>query len=80
VGLGALGWALLLVATRYMSLASIGAALVVPAAGWWLYRSQGMTLPIVLTLLGLMVVVRHHGNIRRLMAGTENRFQFRKKV
>jgi len=76
VGLGALGWAILLVATRYMSLASIGGALAVPAAGWWLYRGQGLTLPLVLTLLGVMVVARHHGNIRRLLNGTENKFQF----
>lgn len=80
VGIGALAWAILLVATRYMSIASIGAAAVVPAAGWCLYRGQGLTLPIVLVLLGLMVVVRHHGNIRRLLNGTENRFQFRKKA
>lgn len=80
VGLGALGWAILLVATRYMSIASMGAAMVVPAAGWWLYREQGIILPIVLTLLGLLVVLRHHGNIRRLLSGTENRFQFRKKA
>jgi glycerol-3-phosphate acyltransferase PlsY len=80
VGLGALAWALLLVATRYMSIASIGAAAAVPAAGWWLYRDQGLTVPVVLTLLGFMVVVRHHGNIRRLLNGTENRFQFRKKA
>ncbi len=80
VGLGALVWALLLVATRYMSLASLGGAVAVPAAGWFFYRGQGLALPVVLTLLGLLVIVRHHANLRRLLAGTENKFQFGKQA
>lgn len=80
VGVGALAWAVVLVATRYMSLASIGGALAVPVAGWFFYRAQGLTVPVVLMLLGAMVILRHNANIRRLLAGTENRFQFRKKA
>jgi glycerol-3-phosphate acyltransferase PlsY len=78
VGLGLLGWIVLFVTTRYVSVASIGAAVVVPAAGWWLYHGQGLLLPLVLTLLGLLVVYRHKANIQRLVNGTESRFQFGK--
>ena len=78
VGISVLGWLVMFVTTRYVSVASIVAALLVPTAGWWLYRAQGLVLPIVLTLLSLLVVFRHKANIQRLLAGTEHRFLFRK--
>jgi len=68
------------VGTRYMSVASIVAAIAVPAAGWWLYRGQGIALPVALTLLGALIIWRHKGNIERLMKGAENRFEFKKKT
>lgn len=73
-GIGLLTWALLFAATRYVSVASIAAALVVPVAGWWRYRGQGVALPIALTALGLLIVWRHKKNIQRLVNGTEHRF------
>ncbi len=73
VGVGVVVWILLFVAVRYVSVASIGAALAVVAASWWLYRDSGWLLPVVLTALGLVAVLRHKGNIVRLWAGTENR-------
>ena len=80
VGLGLLGWAVLFVVTRYVSVASIGAAVLVPLAGWWLYARAGFFLPVALTLLGVLIVVRHAKNMQRLLAGTEHRFQFGKKA
>ena len=80
VGLGLLGWAVLFGATRYVSVASIGAAALVPVAAWGLYRSTGVFLPCALTLLGALVIARHAKNMQRLLAGTENRFQFGKKA
>ena len=81
-GLLVLMWAAILIGTvvwfaayfawRYVSLASIVAAIVVPAAAWIIGYS--LLLKIVVTLLGALVIVRHHANIRRLLAGTENRF------
>ncbi len=79
VGLGLLGWVVLFVVTRYVSVASIGAAVLVPLAGWWLYARAGIFLPVSLTLLGVLIVARHAKNIQRLLAGTENRFQFGKR-
>ena len=76
VGIGLLGWILLFVTSRYVSVASVGAALLVPAAGWILYVREGLFKPSVLTLLGIMAVWRHRSNIRRLMEGSEHRFQF----
>lgn len=78
-GLGVLCWLITLVAFRYMSLASIVAALAVPAAGWGLYRTEGVALPCALTALGALIIWRHKGNIQRLLNGTENRFEFKKK-
>jgi glycerol-3-phosphate acyltransferase PlsY len=79
-GVGALCWIILFVITRYVSVASIIAAVGVVSAGWLLYyRAGGLLLPGVLTVLGLVAIWRHKGNIQRLRAGTEHRFQFKKK-
>jgi acyl phosphate:glycerol-3-phosphate acyltransferase len=74
VGVGLAAWLLLFFATRYVAVASIGAAVVIPVAGWFLYARRGALVPAVLTLLGLLVVARHASNIRRLLDGTEHRF------
>lgn len=59
-------------AFRYVSLASILAALTLPITAW-LFRA-GYLLAGIATAVGVFVVVRHHANIVRLMNGTENRF------
>ena len=76
VGIGLAAWILLFVISRYVSVASIGAALAVPAASWIMYLPRGLLLPSVLTLLGLIAVWRHKSNIQRLLNGTEHRFEF----
>ncbi len=65
-------WVVAFYTTRYVSLGSILAAVAVPAASW--VRGNPLPLNIVVTLLGLFVIVRHRENIRRLLAGTENKF------
>lgn len=74
MGVGLVTWVLILAVTRYVSLASIGAAIAIPLAGWWWYGTDNLVLALVLTLLGALVVVRHWTNIKRLLAGTEHRF------
>lgn len=69
---GALVWVATFYSTRYVSLGSILAAIAVPAASW--LRGNPLALNLAVTLLGLFVVVRHRENIRRLLAGTENKF------
>jgi acyl phosphate:glycerol-3-phosphate acyltransferase len=75
VGLGVLVWLAVFGVSRYVSVASIAAAVAVPAAAWWWHEpGRSLVLPVALTLLGVMIVWRHGGNIRRLRAGTEHRF------
>ncbi len=70
IGCGA--WIVTFFATRYVSLGSIMGAITVPAAGWVLVPS--LPLNIVVTALGAFVIFRHRENIKRLLAGTENKF------
>jgi len=69
---GAAVWVVTFYATRYVSLGSILAAVVVPAVSW--LRGNPLPLNIVVTALGLFVIVRHRENIKRLLAGTESKF------
>lgn len=64
---------------RYVSLASITAVALFPALAWLLdgYRANPRMLA-CMALSSLLIVAKHHENIRRLMAGTENRFQTRR--
>ena len=66
-------FAALMFAWRYVSLGSICAAAVMPVAVALLGGSR--TLVAVTLLIAVVVIVRHHENIRRLLAGTENRFK-----
>ena len=70
--IGALVWFVTFFLTRYVSLASILAAIVVPSAAWLL--GLHLALKIVVTLLGVLVIVRHQANIGRLLSGTEHRW------
>jgi acyl phosphate:glycerol-3-phosphate acyltransferase len=65
-------WGLVFAVSRYVSLASIAAALVLPFAVW--YWKGGAAMTTVMTVLSLMAIYRHKANIRRLLDGTEARF------
>jgi acyl phosphate:glycerol-3-phosphate acyltransferase len=75
-GIGALVWVVTFVLFRYASVASIVAALSLPAAAVLLEEPW----PVIAfaTLAALAVIVLHRPNIGRLRAGTETRFRFRK--
>lgn len=75
---GVITWAVVFFISRYVSLASIIAAIGVITAGWILYGEGNLVLPIVLTILGLLAILRHKSNITRLMNGTESRFARKK--
>lgn len=73
-------WVVVLLGTRYVSVASITAALVLAVAAWPLYlENTGILLPAVLDLLAVLTILRHRANIRRLLDGTESRFNFKRK-
>ena len=61
--------------TRYVSLGSIVAGAAFPLCVWWLGPAERTTAPILLLVAAssLLIIVRHKDNIRRLLAGTENR-------
>lgn len=76
-------WFVTFFSTRYVSLASICAALAMAIVVWPLYliylKTHGIWFPAVLTLLAFLAIWKHRANIARLRAGTESRFEFRKK-
>lgn len=63
-------------ATRLVSLASLSAAatVVIVSAALYLVDWVGAEVVVAATLIGVVVVLAHFDNIRRLLAGTERRF------
>ena len=66
-------WAVVVFGTGYVSLGSIVAASLLPVAVWVLHPGTRGLLPVV-ALVAAGIVWLHRANIRRLLAGTENRF------
>lgn len=77
VGITAVFFIIMLLASRYVSLASLVAAFLYPlilialryAFGW----SIDGSILIFGAIVGLGIIIKHRGNIRRLMEGRENR-------
>jgi len=71
-------WGAVYLATRTVSIASLIAALVFPAATFFIHRSSPPDVAIPLDLLTVavaaIILIRHHSNIRRLLSGREHRF------
>jgi glycerol-3-phosphate acyltransferase PlsY len=79
MGIGLAAWLVMFTVTRYVSVASLTAATVLPVSAWLLYAKDDFLIPITLTVLSALIMFRHKANIRRLMEGTENRFERKKK-
>ncbi|HWL52561.1 MAG TPA: glycerol-3-phosphate 1-O-acyltransferase PlsY [Chthoniobacteraceae bacterium] len=77
IGVAFLVWVALFYATRYVSLASIGAAAVLPPVVWWQAGSFNAFVGFSF-LIAALAIWRHRSNIRRLLDGTENRFERKK--
>lgn len=76
--LTALGlWGLVLVVSKYVSLASIAAAIILPFAVWFWNGSP--TMAYAMTGLSLLAIYKHKSNIQRLCKGEESRIG-RKKI
>ncbi|MEX2210216.1 MAG: glycerol-3-phosphate 1-O-acyltransferase PlsY [Gaiellaceae bacterium] len=78
-GLAAAGvWILLFVLLRYASVSSMVAAASIPLFAW----AFGEPWPVIAfgAIAGAGVALVHRPNIRRLRAGTESRFQLRRRV
>ena len=66
-------------AFRYISLGSILAVALFPLLAWALndYRQTPAVLGFM-AAASVLIIAKHHGNLRRLLAGTENRWQWRR--
>ena len=65
--------------SRYVSLASILGAASFPLFAWWM--GYGDRLPFFIAVqvaVALLLIVKHHQNIRRLLAGTESKLGAKK--
>lgn len=82
---GLLVWLVLFFTTRYVSVASLGSAVTLPSVSLALYLFGnpdawffGRCDPMLVAISGIMsalAIWRHKGNIERLIAGTEKRFE-----
>jgi acyl phosphate:glycerol-3-phosphate acyltransferase len=73
VGVGFAVFALTVALTRFVSLGSILAAVAVPTAYVVMNGTGNRLLAGALVVMGLLVIVKHRANIRRLLHGTEPR-------
>jgi len=74
-------WLVLFYSTRFVSVASLGAAVALPSASavmWWLGDCDAIRTSIAAAMC-VLAVWRHKSNISRLMAGTEKRFEKKTK-
>ncbi len=66
-------WLIVFYTSRYVSLASIAMAIVLPVATAFIYGYPGIPFWVALAL-AVLIIARHRSNILRLIKGTENRF------
>ena len=77
-------WVIVFFLSRYVSLASLAAALALPLSAWLLGYSGAVknfrpAFGIVLIVFALLAFWRHRSNIVRLLNGTESRFDKKQK-
>jgi glycerol-3-phosphate acyltransferase PlsY len=71
-------WAIVFYTTRYSSVASMSAAVSLPISTLLLPRQGGQVALALTSVIAIFVVVRHRGNIVRLLNGTEKRVEFKR--
>lgn len=64
---------------RYVSLASITAAVSLPLAAFFLGEARPPVQVSLLSFTSVLVIVKHHQNIRRLLFGNEPKFHLKRK-
>ena len=70
---GLVVWFVLFAITKYVAVASMGAALMIPIVTVITDRTN-TPLVVFSTLIAVLAIVRHRSNIQRLLAGEEHRF------
>ena len=71
-------WLLVAFTLRYSSLSAITAALLTPAYAVFMGLPTPVIVPI--TLMVAVLLIKHAGNLRRLLAGQESKIGSKKKV
>ena len=72
-------FAVLVAAFRYISLGSIIATASFPIFAWLMYRNQQSPAVFAATVAAAaLIILKHHQNIRRLLSGTEHRFELKR--
>jgi glycerol-3-phosphate acyltransferase PlsY len=67
--------------SRYVSLGSIVATAAFPLLAWALYHnSKAPVIFLAAAIASLLIIAKHHQNIRRLLAGTEHRLGDKKQA
>jgi len=69
-------WLVVVVFTRYSSLAALAAAAAAPVLAWWLLGNVEVT--VTVAIMCAVLIYRHKSNIRKLLAGSEVRVGGRK--
>ncbi|MGP8259443.1 MAG: glycerol-3-phosphate 1-O-acyltransferase PlsY [Acidobacteriaceae bacterium] len=70
-------FAMVFAMTRYVSLASMVGSATFPLFGFYFVAQRTPMVKFGFIFIPLLIIVKHHGNIRRLMSGTESRFGVR---
>ena len=71
------GFLILAIATRYVSLGSCWAGLSFPFVTWFVYQDELIT--VLAVIIGGLILFKHRGNMVRIVQGTESKFALHKK-
>jgi acyl phosphate:glycerol-3-phosphate acyltransferase len=73
-------FAIIFAITKYVSLASVTSALIFPLIVIFIFKEPSEPLIVLSILVAVFVPVTHRRNIGRLIRGTENKLEFKKKI
>jgi glycerol-3-phosphate acyltransferase PlsY len=79
VGIAIIIFIMVVLVSRRISLGSIVTAALFPVSIWFLQRSRDPWVIALIAGSALLIIVRHHQNIRRLFSGAEPRFSLERK-
>ncbi len=79
LAIGLLAWILTLFVTRFVSVASMAAAVAVAVSTWLMHADDSLVKPVALTCLCAVAIWRHKSNIKRLLNDKEPRVGSKQK-
>ncbi len=84
--IGLLGFTLGVIISKIVSLSSliatfivVGVTCVLSFSGWYSANANPMMISIITAICGLLVILRHLENIKRILNGTEKKFKMKKE-